>query len=191
MTALDERIFRAINEWPDALSPFLTFFSVALNQVWVKVVLGLLVLGMIVANPRTRMTAIQALLSVGLANLMTDQFKHFLPMNRPYQDLAAVISRVGTTDSHGTASAHTANMTAVAFIFTYELKWWGSPWIVIAVLTGLSRMYVGAHYPSQVVLGCACGIVSAFLVTKSWEWIQAKRSPVIVSETTNEVPPQN
>jgi len=190
VSGLNERIFRAINEWPDSFAP-LTFFSIALNQVWVKVILGLLVVGMIVANTRTRTAAIQALLSVGLANLTTDQFKHFLPMNRPYQELAGVMDRVGATNNPGTASAHTANMTAVAFVFCYQLGWWGSPWVVIAILTALSRVYVGAHYPYQVVLGCACGIVASYLVTKGWERIQAKRSSVLVSETPNEVPPEN
>jgi undecaprenyl-diphosphatase len=72
-------------------------------------------------------------------------------------------------DSYGTASAHAANMAAVAFVTTYFLGKWGYPWIVVAFLTGLSRIYMGLHYPSQVLLGWFCGAFSAFLVIKTWE----------------------
>lgn len=179
MGAVNLEIFRAINGWSDSFSPFLTFFSVALNQIWVKVALGLLLLGMLWRNERTRQTVIQALIAVALGNTLTDQFKHFLPMNRPYQDFHDVINRVGTSDSHGTASAHSANMAAVAFIFAYNLRWWGSPWVAVALLTGISRIYVGAHYPYQVLLGWSTGLISAFAVAKVWEGIQRKRNPVI------------
>jgi len=32
------------------------------------------------------------------------------------------------------------------------------------LLTGFSRIYVGVHYPSQVLLGWVCGTFSGFLV---------------------------
>ena len=172
-------IFRAINGWPESLSPFLTFFSIALNQAWVKVVLGLLLGAMLYRNEKTRRTVLQALIAVAIGNTLTDQFKHFFPMNRPYQDLHDVINRVGTSPSHGTASAHSANMAAVAFIFAYQMRWWGTPWVVIALLTGISRVYVGAHYPYQVLLGWTTGLISAFVVAKVWEGIQRKRATVI------------
>lgn len=187
MPTPDTGLFRAINEWPDSLSPFLTFFSVAMNQAWVKLVLGILLIAMIATKRETRRTAIQALIAVGIANSFTEVFKHLWPMHRPYQDMTHVINRVGTSsmESHGTASAHSANMAAVALIFFYHLKWWGSPWVLVAVLTGFSRVYVGAHYPYQVLLGWICGLAAAFLVAKGWDVLKALRTrPSEASENT-------
>lgn len=46
----------------------------------------------------------------------------------------------------------------------------GAAAIVLAALIGFSRMYVGVHFPTDVlggiVLGCACGMVSVTLVRK-------------------------
>jgi len=153
------------------------FFSEATNYWQVKVLLGIMVIGMIAANPKTRKTVIQALLAFVIANEFTNLFKDFLPQHRPFQELNNVTMWVGTTTHLGTASAHSANMAAIAFVFVYYLRWWGAPWIAIAIVTGISRVFCGAHYPHQVLLGWICGVVAGVLVTKGWELIQARRTP--------------
>jgi len=162
-----------------------------MNQTWVKIVLGLLLLGMLAANDKTRRTVIQTLIAFPIANFLTDILKSTLPWNRPYQDLTGVLTRVPTSNSHGTASAHAANMAAVAFVFVYNLKWWGTPWVAIALLTGFSRVYVGVHYPYQVLLGWCCGLVMAFSVTRIWDVIRLKRSAVLNDEPPDEIEKPN
>ena len=150
------------------------FFSEALNYPAVKVVLGLFLIVMLWAKPVTRKTVLLALISVGIGNSITDFFKHTWHMHRPFQDMK-VHMWVGTSDSFGTASAHSSNMAAVAFVFVYYLGWWGSPWVAIAILTGISRIFCGAHYPYQVLLGWTTGIVTAAAVTKGWEFYVSRR----------------
>ena len=179
-------LFRAINGGPRFLEPTMTFFSGAMNIGWVKIVLGLLLLGLLFANPLTRRTAVQALIAFPIANEFTELFKNLLPRNRPYQDLNDVIVLMGRANSHGTASAHAANMVAVAFVFVYYLRWWGSPWVIVALITSYSRVYVGAHYPYQVFLGWCCGLLAGFGVTYGWKYILSKRKTVIVSEPVDE-----
>jgi undecaprenyl-diphosphatase len=176
---LNEQVLRAINHGPEWLAPSMRFFSEATNFLPVKVALILLLLGMIVFGKAARRAAVQALIAFPLANELTDVFKSQVPRPRPFQELDDVILRAGWSDSMGTASAHSANMAAVAFVFTYRLGWkWGAPWIVVALLTGLSRVYNGVHYPYQVLLGWTCGIVAAFVVTKAWDLIQSQRKTV-------------
>lgn len=164
---IDRRVFLWINHWPETLSPFLRFFSVSFNYPWMKILLGLLVIGMLVRGPRCRRGVLLALISTGLANSLTDVFKHMIPMHRPFQpeELGHLVHlRVGYASTMGTASGHAANMMAVATALTLVLGRWGWPWIAIALITGLSRVYVGAHYPWQVLLGYACGFTTANLV---------------------------
>ena len=72
--------------------------------------------------------------------------------------------------SFGTASAHSANMMAVATLFLIVDRKWGTFWLAIAVLTGLSRIYVGVHYPQQVLLGWLVGANAALLT----HWVYRK-----------------
>ncbi|MGV3618391.1 MAG: phosphatase PAP2 family protein [Fimbriimonas sp.] len=189
MGALNESVFRAVNGWPTGLTPLMRFFSEGSNWTWVRIALGTLVLALIFARGRGRAAAIQALLAFPLANGITDLFKKGLPMPRPCNDLSNVLGHgIGCSESMGTASAHSANMAAVAFVFVYHLGWWGSPWVLVALLTGISRMYHGAHYPYQVLLGWTCGVVAAFVITKAAELIRKKRADVSTEESAHEVP---
>jgi len=190
---LNRTVFDWINRWPEWLAPAMHFFSEATNWLWVKIALGLLVVGLIVAKGRGRHAAIQALLAFPLANGITDLFKKGLPMPRPFQeiDAADMFLRAGTSDSAGTASAHSANMAAVAFVFTYHLGWWGSPWVLVAVMTGLSRVYNGVHYPYQVLLGWTVGVTAGLVITTVAERILRRRGSVEQSEPTNEAQQPN
>lgn len=192
MGSWNDAIFRWINHWPQDWNPFIKFFSVALSLKWVKIGFGLMLVGMLVRGAKTRKAVLLALISIGMANTMTNVFKEALPMNRPFQDAAfvkvedrvasrdrdLVLLRVGHSDSKGTASAHSANMAALAFAMVYFLGWWGTPWIAVALLTGISRIYTGAHYPYQVLLGWACGLFAAVVVIKTWEAFVRMRNGV-------------
>lgn len=187
--ALNESILRGINHWPEGITPFMRFFSEATNWLWVKLALGALVVALIFSKGRGRAAAIQALIAFPLANLITDLFKKGIPMPRPCNELADVLGHgIGCSESFGTASAHSANMAAVAFVFVYHLRWWGSPWVLVALFTGLSRMYHAAHYPYQVLLGWTCGIFAAFVVTKGAELLRRKPADVSIEESRDEVP---
>lgn len=184
MADLNRVTFDWINGWPDAMAPMMRFFSEATNYREFKVFLVLLVLAMIVAKGRAARAAVQSLIAFPIANEITDLLKQNLPRARPCNELTNIdLHGIGCSESFGTASAHSANMAAVAFAMTYHLGWRGSIWIPLALLTGLSRIYVGAHYPYQVLFGWTCGVLAALLVTKSWDlWRRRRASSEPVSE---------
>ena len=65
---------------------------------------------------------------------------------------------------------------AVAFVLTAVLGRWGWMWIPIAFFVGISRVYVGVHYPSQVLLGWLCGAFAGFLVvTMHRKWVELRK----------------
>jgi hypothetical protein len=47
-----------------------------------------------------------------------------------------------------------------------EKKWWRNVCIAIAVLVGLSRMYVGVHTPADVLVGAATSLILIWLLRK-------------------------
>jgi undecaprenyl-diphosphatase len=175
MHGVDVQLFRLINSWPESLSPFFWFFSEGSKDIRVRLAMLVFALVLLFGSPVRRKAIIQVLIAFPIANGITDLLKSGLKWTRPCVDLTDIAVRVSPLTSFGTASAHSANMAAVAFVMTYYFKWWGVPWILIALFTGLSRIYVGVHYPSQVLFGWTCGVVAGWLVVKGWEMIVAKR----------------
>jgi len=165
------------------------FFSEATNHLWVKIALAALLIALIVRGGKARRCGVQALIAFPISDGLTNVLKHVWPMHRPFQEMspAECILRAGWSDSAGTASAHSANMAVVAYIFVYHLGWKGSPWVLVALITGFSRVYNGVHYPYQVLFGWTCGLLVGFLVTRIGELILRKPSNVEIDKAPDDV----
>ena len=176
MNGLDIGIFKAINGWPEESAPFWIFLSNAVKRTDGLVLLGVVVGGLL-AWKKTRIATLFALLSWPLADGTTNVLKHMLKWPRPcwpnvlleHPDFHV---RVEALTSFGTASAHSANMMAIATCFLWLYRPVGYVWLVVAVLTGLSRIYVGVHWPSQVLLGWVCGALCGTVMVKTIESAQ-------------------
>lgn len=178
MLAYDRNIFYWINSWPDAWAPFFLFFSEG-NKMW-PVRIGLLLLFIfLVYRPHTRLAAILAMPAWIFANLVCDVIKRAGAMPRPSGELEDLILRVERLTSFGTASAHAATMMSIAAVFLLlGHRRWGIAWVFVAIFNGLSRIYVGVHYPYQVVLGWLVGAFVGLLIVRcyhSWQAIREAR----------------
>ncbi len=165
MNALDRELFYAINRWPEGLRSVFLFFSEGNKWWWVRILLlGLAIF--LLSKPRTRAAGLAALISVPVSNLICDLLKATFQGLRPCVELPDAILYVNKLDSFGTASAHSANMAAVAMCLSLLAAPWGRLWWIVALMTGLSRIYVGVHYPSQVLFGWAVGAATGWVICR-------------------------
>lgn len=168
MRELDLAVFRAINGASQSFEPVMVFFSEGNKWWWVRLILlGALVFMLV--RKSLRAPALLAMISWPVANAACDVLKATFRMPRPNVELADTVLRVKHLTSFGTASAHSATMMAVAVAFMFYDRKVGTIWVVVAVMTGLSRIYVGVHYPSQVLLGWAVGAFVSFVAVKTWQ----------------------
>lgn len=111
-----------------------------------------------------------ALLCVTLSDGMTDfVVKPFVGRWRPstdpvYKYTVAVVNNVRGSD-YGFFSAHAANTFALAVFFSklVKSKLLASLLIVWSLLNCYTRMYLGFHYPSDIVCGLLWGTVSGLV----------------------------
>jgi membrane-associated phospholipid phosphatase len=68
-------------------------------------------------------------------------------------------------------SSHAANMGAMASYFS--VKYPKTRWIVIpiALIIAYSRIYVGVHYPTDVLAGLLLGIGCGWFILRAESWI--------------------
>ena len=71
-------------------------------------------------------------------------------------------------------SGHSAAGFAGAFLLSLHVPWLAPLFYAIAAVVGLSRIYLGVHYPSDVVIGAAAGTLLAAL----YRWILLAATPL-------------
>ena len=77
----------------------------------------------------------------------------------------------GIRSSLSFPSAHAVNMFGQAMLLTLFYKRWAALFFTIATLIGISRIYIGIHYPSDVTGGALIGAAVGFLVYASYQQV--------------------
>lgn len=114
-----------------------------------------------------------AFIAVGLAILFADQFtssfmKPFFERLRPCYDpnFIDIIHHYGNCSSRfGFASSHAANSFAIATLMYLLLnfKYPHIKWLFLwASIFSYTRIYLGVHFPADIIAGSVVGIISAF-----------------------------
>lgn len=116
----------------------------------------------------------------------TTTIKKIVNRNRPYDTYPLLIHPASREASASFPSAH----TSVAFWQATTLLTKKAPWYIVipayteAGLVGYSRLYLGEHYPSDVIAGAVIGSASALLCHYLTEKILLKKNkakkPVII-----------
>jgi undecaprenyl-diphosphatase len=83
---------------------------------------------------------------------------------RPCQALQGVRLLVGCSDSFSFPSTHATNAFALAAFFAVYYRKLAIPLLVIAALVAYSRIYVGVHYPADVLAGAGLGVTFGLTV---------------------------
>lgn len=107
------------------------------------------------------------LLALLFTYLINDQIvKHLVSRARPFTELQSVTVLVQEPLSSSFPSGHSATAFACATVLAYKKKF-GFLFYPLAVFIVYSRIYVGVHYPLDVVAGLLIGLTMAFAVLKN------------------------
>jgi len=83
---------------------------------------------------------------------------------------------------YGFISSHACNMAGIALfsglMLRKRFRWLLPSLIVWSILIGYSRIYLGVHYPADVVVGFFVGGIIGFLVYSFFNYVNGKLKPV-------------
>ena len=94
-------------------------------------------------------------------------WRAFKPLKPPYRRWIVNKNRNQLPSGH-TALAFS---TVTSLLFTTEKWYFAAPAYVWAIGVGYSRIYLGQHYPSDVIAGAVSGAAGAYLthmINKKW-----------------------
>ncbi len=109
-----------------------------------------------------------AVAGVILLIVVTDQtgykiLKEFFERIRPCNALSDVITPLGCTGSYSFPSNHAVNNFAAAVFYFKLFPNLKYPLFITASLVAISRVYLGLHYPSDILGGAIIGIAFGYL----------------------------
>lgn len=122
-----------------------------------------------------------ALASLGLADWGANSLKHLFERPRPCNILDGINLLAGCSRSFSMPSNHASNAFAVAMpfliLFRTRLRYL---FLAVAATVAFSRVYVGVHYPSDVIVGAITGSMAAMFVIALYKWasVQIQDKPL-------------
>lgn len=132
--------------------------------------------GLIDNNKTTLKKGLYLAESAAAATFISYGMKYSFKRSRPYMKIPG-LSAAGTGSSPSFPSGHTsvAFASATSLYLAYP-KWYVAvPAYTYAAAVGYSRMYLGVHYPSDVLAGAVIGAGSAWLMYKANKWLFKKK----------------
>lgn len=163
----DREIFDAIYDAPPQREPLNTAMEVVTEFGDPKTMMGLSILLMAYGGDKPRETGRLLSSTFVAGGLVIFGIKQSVRRKRPLDD------ELGDPSF---PSGHTSIAFSMATILGHQYPKWRVPLYVGAGLVGLSRIYLGRHYATDVLMGAAVGTISGTVVWRnritllSWEF---------------------
>ncbi len=212
---MDQKLFHLINEqWTNsAFDLFMPLISYA--EIWTPFFLLAAVALLIFGGFRGRAFVFCTAVALGLSNLAVDPVKHAIGRARPKQVQTVRLielektrpmiltifkkPRVRVSNAAERArsgasfpSGHTNNNTVIAICCTIFYRRWGKFYWIIAAAVAYSRIYLGAHWPSDVVatffLAAGETLLILALCELIWQKIISRRLPELAARHPRLIP---
>lgn len=128
----------------------------------------LVLLAILLFIPKQRKTAIMGLIAIFIGFIITNVLlKNMVARIRPYEVVEGLKYIGQMPHDFSFPSGHsTCSIAAGAVLFCKWPKKAGIPVLIFAILICLSRLYVGVHYPTDVIAGGLVGLFGAFTAIK-------------------------
>lgn len=172
MLAWDRELFLLLNFDGGSLLDSVSWFLSG-KLVWIPLYLLILYL---IYNRYGWRAMLLSLVFMGLGVVLADKvawiFKHYTPKLRPthtpsLEGLVHIV-RGYTGGPYGTVSAHAATTFCIATFSSALIRnrWFTMPITIWAVLVSYSRIYLGVHFPIDILLGATLGLLTGLLMLK-------------------------
>ena len=95
---------------------------------------------------------------------------------RPFEAHEALKALISHPDSFSFPSGHTGSSFAAASVMWKRLpRRFSVPCLLLAVLIAFSRLYVGVHYPTDVLAGAVIGVLIGLTCCRIWDARETRR----------------
>ncbi|MBZ2174226.1 phosphatase PAP2 family protein [Schnuerera sp. xch1] len=159
----DEKLIKLIND--KMKSKFLDKVMLRITNLGsVMFIFPFIFVLIILGNKEARTIGTQSAITLCISQTITYSLKSLLSRERPYNILKNLNTFGIILKDYSFPSGHTSASFSVATIIVLNIPELSLFAISIAFLIGISRIYLGVHYPTDVVAGIIIGVGSGIIV---------------------------
>jgi len=177
---IDINILRSINQHQTAFKDhYLGFCVSSVIVVNIATPISIFADGLIKRDKQLQRDAIYMAGAFLASTIIVEGTKYVVNRTRPFVTYPFIVNRDNESGGNSFPSAHaSAAFTTATSLALYYPKWYViTPAYIWAASVGWGRMYQGAHYPSDILVGAIVGSASAW-VSYKLEKKMNKKHPV-------------
>jgi undecaprenyl-diphosphatase len=118
------------------------------------------------ADSKWKLACGSAYLSAAIAYVVAFVVHHLYDRPRPYEAHPSLPHPWSSSTDASFPSDHTSLAFAIAFAVLMFDGVAGAIFLVVAVIIGVGRLFIGAHYPGDVAAGVLVGLAAALVVVR-------------------------
>ena len=162
---LDIKLFNFFNSKISNPIFDLIFPVITDQDFWTMPILGLIIYLLIARGKVGKISVLLLLIAVGLSDFVSASIlKPYFERLRPsHSELEGLILLVNKGGKYGFVSSHAANIFAASTILSFFYIHKKKLCLTIAFLVSYSRVYVGVHFPGDVIFGGMLGYLIAII----------------------------
>lgn len=152
------------------------FISNTVTPISLATPITMFAVGLATHDQEVKVKSYKTGITLLVAGAVSSTLKLTVQRARPFTTYPDIIYQKTETGSYSFPSGHTNFAFATATSLTLAFPKW---YVIIpsysyAVAVGYSRMYLGVHYPSDVLAGALIGTGSALLTWQAQKWLTKK-----------------
>lgn len=161
---MEEAILLFIQEY--IRNDFLTPIAVFMTRLGDNGVIWIVIAGLFLIFKKTRRIGVMIFIALVLSAVINNVLlKNIFMRVRPYDAIEELTRMIGIQSDYSFPSGHAATSFAVATIIYKTMdKRYGILALILAFLISLSRLYLGVHYPTDILAGFFIGNLIGTLV---------------------------
>ncbi len=170
--SIDSAICHFINHiLSNSLLDYIMAFLTEMGSIYFALGIGLILL--LSRRKQPSFTGLILIASILLTRLAYEPIKGIVARPRPFEIMEGVHLPCGESLGFSFPSGHTTVAFIVAVILSSHFRKWRKVFYSLAVTVAISRIYIGVHYPSDVIggamVGVAVGLISVALIRRITE----------------------
>lgn len=160
---MDEGIIMYVQE--HLRNPALTDIFIRITYLGSRMAVWIFISAALLLFKKTRKVGFMCICALLTSYVINNiAIKNIIARPRPYESIKNLVVLIDRPESYSFPSGHAASSFATAIVLYRNLpKKAGISALVLALLIALSRVYLGVHYPSDILCGMVFGTIAGYI----------------------------